>query len=80
VTPGTAVTNAELAARARQLADRAARGSLKRKAAGCAAVALGDSRTLATARKILALLWQDDVRLAALDLIDQLAAEPEERP
>jgi hypothetical protein len=66
-----------LAARARDLAARAPAGSMDRKAAGCAAVARAESSTVQGARKVLGLLWQDDVRQAALDLIDQLAAEDE---
>jgi hypothetical protein len=70
--------NPVLADRARQVADAAPRGSLARKSYGCAAIALGESTSIAGARKVLDLLWQDDVRQAALDVITQLATRPEE--
>jgi hypothetical protein len=64
--------NRDLAAHARQLAAAAPRGSLDRKAAGCAAVALAESKTIDGARRVLALLWQADVRQAAEQLVGQL--------
>lgn len=70
--------NAELAIRALQVAVAAPRGSMQRKAYGCASIALGESQTIASARTVLALLWQDDVRQAALSAIHQLATTPEE--
>jgi hypothetical protein len=75
VTGTEVVGNRLLAARASDLAGRAPRGSLECKAAGCAAVALSESRTVPAARKVLALLWQADIRAAALQLLDQLAAK-----
>lgn len=65
--------NRVLAGQARAMAGRAPAGSIERKAAGCAAVALAESGTIPAAAKILGLLWQPDVRAAAMDLLDQLA-------
>lgn len=65
-----------LARRALDLQRDAPSGSLERRAAGCAAVVLVDARTPAGACKMLAAsTLTDDVRDAALDLIDRLAAE-----
>ena len=66
-----------LAARARQVHAEAPRGSLDRRAAGCAAVVLGDARTPAGARKMLRAAdgLADEVRDAALALIDTLTKE-----
>jgi hypothetical protein len=66
-------SNKELAARAQAIA----KGSdgLERKAANIAAVALGTTGTVASARNALADLWQADLRDAAVDLIGRLAAE-----
>lgn len=66
-------SNKDLAARAAELA----KGSdgMQRKAANVAAVALGTTGTVASARNALADLWQADLRDAALDLIGRLAAE-----
>jgi hypothetical protein len=80
---GTEVAgNRTLAARAQDLASRAPAGSAQRKAAGCAAIALGETRTIPAARKILAGVGNADVRQAAVSLLDELAAaattEPEE--
>lgn len=71
------MTTATLAARARQLHAEAPRGSLERKAAGCAAVVLTDARTQAGARKMLRAAGglADEVRDAALALIDTLTKE-----
>jgi hypothetical protein len=65
-----------LARRALDLQRAAPAGSLYRRAAGCAAVVLVDARTPAGARKMLrASGLGDEVRDAALDLIDQLTTE-----
>jgi hypothetical protein len=68
------VSNRELAARAQQLAK--ASGGLQRRAAICAAVALGTTGTVAAARTVLEdSLSKPDLRNAALDLLEQLAAD-----
>lgn len=69
-------SNKELAKRAAEIA----KGSdgLTRKAANVAAVALGTTGTVASARNALADLWQTDLRDAALDIIGRLAAERSE--
>lgn len=69
-----------LAAAARDLAATATPGSLERKGAGCAAVALTTCRSLASARQALAGVRDPAVRAAALDLIGRLAAEHEGAP
>lgn len=71
------MTTAELATRARQVHAEAPRGSLERKAAGCAAVVLTDARTPAGAKKMLRAAdgLADDIRDAALALIDTLTKE-----
>jgi hypothetical protein len=68
------IGNRLLAARARDLARRAPRGSRECKAAGCLAVLLDDTRTVAAARKLLAEIGQDDVRKRAGQLLAELAA------
>jgi hypothetical protein len=68
--------NPVLASRARAIADLAGRSDMPaRKAALCAAVALDETTTIAAARQLLGLLWQDDVRTAALHVIDQLVRD-----
>lgn len=66
-------SNKELARQASELA----KGSdgKARTAANVAAVALGTTGSVASARNALADLWQTDLRDAALELIGQLAAE-----
>ena len=65
--------NRDLASRAAQMAAKAMRGSLDRKAYGCASVALQTTGTLAAARKVLtACELPGDIRAAALDALDQL--------
>jgi hypothetical protein len=77
---GSVVTgNRLLAARARDLADRAPQGSLECKAAGCVAVLLDDTRTVAAARRLLGEIGQDDTRERARQLLAELAA-PEAAP
>lgn len=74
-------SNAELAQRARQLADRELRGSLGRAAGLCCAVALGESRTVAGARKVLA-SWDGSERIktAAVELLEQITTKEEAAP
>jgi hypothetical protein len=77
VTAGTR----DLAGAARQVADDAPAGSTRRKAYGCAAIALESARTVAGARKILAAECPDVIRADALDALDQLTAPvPGRRP
>jgi hypothetical protein len=72
---GSVVTgNRLLAARARDLADRAPRGSIECRAAGCVAVLLEQTRTVAAARKLLGEIGQADVRDRAGQLLAELAA------
>jgi hypothetical protein len=72
---GSVVTgNRLLAARARDLARRAPRGSVECKAAGCLAVLLDDTRSTAAARRLLAEIGQDDVRNRAGQLLAELAS------
>jgi hypothetical protein len=68
-------TNQQLAGRARDLADRAPRGSLERRAAGCVAVALGTTRSIAAARKVLDDIDQADIRGRAGALLAELLKE-----
>jgi hypothetical protein len=70
--------NRLLAARARDLGTRAPRGSLDRKAALCAAVALDETRSLRAARLVLDDLDQADVRDAARQLLDDLTTEAQQ--
>ena len=70
--------NRELASRAAQMAAKAMRGSLDRKAYGCASVALQPTATLAAARKLLtACDLPGDIVAAALEALDQLATSSE---
>jgi hypothetical protein len=73
--------NRQLAARARDLADQAEPGTLTRKTAGAASIALATTKSLTAARDVLD-GWDgpSDVRAAAVWLLDQLAspAQPEE--
>jgi hypothetical protein len=64
--------NRQLAARARDLADRAARGSLERRAAGVLAVALGTTRSAAAARKVLGDVDQAGIRDRAGEILAEL--------
>ena len=74
-------SNRQLAARARDLADQAEPGTLARKAAGAASIALATTKTLTAARDVLT-AWDGPggVRAAAVRLLDQLGspAQPEE--
>ncbi|MGI8334885.1 hypothetical protein ACRYCC_33445 [Actinomadura scrupuli] len=67
--------NLDLAARAREVADRAPAGSLQRAAAGSVAVTCATTRNVAEARDVLDGVSPDDVRAAALDLLDRLVLE-----
>lgn len=67
--------NADLVDRARAVAARAPRGSMERRAWGCAAVVLSTTRTIGAARNALAEVLDPDVRAAALDVLGQLARE-----
>jgi hypothetical protein len=65
--------NGPLAAQARQLFAAAAVGSIDRKAAGAVEVALATTRSVAAARRVLEEHHlPDDVRQAALELLDAL--------
>lgn len=70
--------NRTLAARARAVADAAPRGSTDRKAALSAAVLLGETRTVAAARKLLGEVADPAIRQAAGELLSQLANQPQE--
>ena len=67
--------NRQLAARARDLAARASAGSLERKAAGCLAVLLDQTRSATAARKLLGEIGQDNVRDRAGQLLGELLAQ-----
>lgn len=71
---GDRPANRDLAELARQLAGRAPRGSLERKAYGCAAVALSTTGTLAAARRALGDVGPADVQAAALTVLEQLVS------
>jgi hypothetical protein len=64
--------NLDLAARAREVADNAPAGSLRRAAAGSVAVTCATTRTVAEARSVLDGVTPEDVREAALVLLDRL--------
>ncbi|GAA4911412.1 hypothetical protein [Streptomonospora salina] len=69
--------NRDLAAAAVDTANANGRG-LQRRAAGCAAVVLGSTTTVAGAKKALAQAHLgDEIRAAAEQLIDQLAENTE---
>ena len=69
------VGNRQLAARARDLAARAPRGSIECKAAGCLAVLLDATRSATAARKLLGEIGQDNVRDRAGQLLGELLAQ-----
>lgn len=75
--PRSAPTNQQLAEVARQRAAREPAGSRGRKAAGCLAIALSTTGTTSSARRVLDMVAQDDVRNAARNLLDQLTTETE---
>ncbi|MEU5861735.1 MULTISPECIES: hypothetical protein [unclassified Nonomuraea] len=66
--------NLDLAASAQQLADAAPTGSIDRAAASSVAITLATTRDITDARQALDGLSPAEVRQAALDLFDQLAA------
>ncbi|MGP3959217.1 hypothetical protein ACTWPT_24740 [Nonomuraea sp. 3N208] len=66
--------NLDLAASAQQLADAAPTGSIDRAAASSVAITLATTRDIPHARKTLDGLSPEDVRKAALELFDRLAA------
>jgi hypothetical protein len=67
--------NLDLAARAREVADRAPAGSLQRAAAGSVAVTCATTRTVDQARSTLDGVTPEDVREAALALLDRLVMQ-----
>jgi hypothetical protein len=70
--------NRTLAARARDLAKQAGRGTLGRRGALVLAVALDETRSVRSARKLLDDLDQADVRDAARQLLDDLITEAQQ--
>ncbi|HEX4815390.1 MAG TPA: hypothetical protein VFV66_21820 [Nonomuraea sp.] len=66
--------NLDLAASAQQLADAAPTGSIDRAAASSVAITLATTRDIKQARQTLDGLSPDEVRQAALELFDRLAA------
>lgn len=66
--------NLDLAVIARRIADNAPNGSLEQAAAGSVAVTCATTRTLAEARSVLAGVTPENVRRAALELLDRLEA------
>ena len=66
------IGNRQLAARARDIAERAPRGTLERRAAGVLSIALGTTRSAGAARKVLAEVDQDDIRIRAEQILDEL--------
>ncbi|MEV0398520.1 hypothetical protein [Actinoallomurus sp. NPDC050550] len=66
--------NLDLAESARDLADQAPAGSLEKAAAGSVAVTCATTRDFEQARTVLGGLVPEDVRRAAIELLDQLAA------
>jgi len=72
----TATSNNALAALARDLADRAPRGSIDRPAGLCAAVCLGSTRTAAAAREALGDIGPADVRTRAAQILAELVGGP----
>jgi hypothetical protein len=75
-----AVANQDLAAAAREHAARETAASLGRRAWGCLAVALSTTGTVASARKVLDMVAQDDVRNTARNLLDLLTETDKEEP
>jgi hypothetical protein len=71
------IGNRTLAARARDLASRAPRGSLERKAAGCLSVVLGETRTVAAARQVLDTIEAADIRTRAAEMLGELLSSGE---
>jgi hypothetical protein len=67
--------NLDLAESARDLADRAPAGSLEKAAAGSVAVTCATTRDFEQARTVLGGVVPDDVRQAAIALLERLAAD-----
>lgn len=67
--------NLDLAASAREIADNAPAGSLQQAAAGSVAVTCATTRNMTEARSVLEGVTPEEVRRAALELFDRLAAE-----
>jgi hypothetical protein len=67
----------DLAASAREIADREPAGSLSHAAAASVAITCATTRDIAHARTVLDGVSPDDVREAALELFDRLSAEAE---
>mgnify|MGYP006976755753 CR=1 FL=1 len=66
--------NLDLAATARRIADSAPAGSLEQAAAGSVAVTCATTRNVAEARSVLTGVTPEEVRRAALELLDRLEA------
>jgi hypothetical protein len=66
------IGNRQLAARARDLAERAPRGTLERRGAGVLSIALGTTLSATAARKVLAEVDQDDIRARAEEILAEL--------
>lgn len=67
--------NLDLAESARAIADSAPAGSLEQAAAGSVAVTCATTRNVSEAEAVLGGVTPDDVRLAALDLLDRLSGD-----
>ncbi len=67
--------NLDLAASAQEMADTAPAGSVDRAAASSVAITCATTRDIAQARNALDGVTPDEVRQAALDLFDRLAAQ-----
>lgn len=65
--------NLELASNAREIADSAPAGSLRQAAAGSVAVTCATTRDIGHARKVLHGVTPDEVRHAALELLEHLS-------
>jgi hypothetical protein len=64
----------DVAANARQIADGAPAGSLELAAAGSVAVTCATTRDIAEARSVLDGVTPEEVREAAMELLDRLSA------
>lgn len=76
MTNSTTRDNLALAVSAREIADSAPAGSLRQAAAGSVAVTCATTRDILHARKALHGVTPDEVRHAALELLDHLSGEP----
>jgi hypothetical protein len=72
---GSPSDNLDLAVSAREIADSAPAGSLRQAAAGSVAVTCATTRDLEHARKVLHGVSPEEVRSAALELLDHLSGE-----